>query len=569
MKTSLLRKISIVAATFWATTSEAQTLKWAKSLGGGDRSVGHAITVDASRNVITGGYFSGTVDMDPSATTANLISATTSFDCYVQKLDSSGNLLWARRMGGDDDDETNALAADASGNVYAAGYFNTSIDFDPLHSGTVTGVAAGAADFYVVKFSPSGNVLWAKTFGGSGNDKATGLALDAAGNIFVTGTFEGTADFDPSAATVARSSNGDRDIFVLKLSSSGSYVWVQTFGSVDADNGNAIALDHANNVVVTGSFQNTVNFDPVSVHNLTAYGYGDVFILKLDNSGNYVWAGAVGGADYDDAGRGVAIDKANNIFVTGIYRGDVDLNPGVAVDSFSWHSYNDVFLLKLTASGTYAWARVMGGGSWDEGYAVTTDTFGNVYSTGYFGGSATFNEVGPVVLTSNGGSNVFIQKWSGAGVMVWAKSLEASGDDIGEAIATDASANIYVTGQYSIVTDFDPNAAVVSITNSSAHSSSFILKWSSEEPAHPQGITEAEAEILRVYPIPANELLQVQFKNAQRGVLTLFDLSGSIMYEQEIDGLATVVSLKDFAIGNYILNWKGEKGSKSMMISKM
>ncbi|KKT18493.1 MAG: hypothetical protein UW02_C0031G0012, partial [Candidatus Nomurabacteria bacterium GW2011_GWB1_43_7] len=235
---------------------------WAKSIGGTESDYGYYLTADGSGNTFTTGNFYGTVDFDPSASTANLEG--NGNDMFVLKLDSSGNYVWAKGIGGSGSPTSESIALDNAGNIYTAGRFSAAADFDP-GAGTANLTSAGGNDVFVAKYDSSGNYVWAKNMGGSSvsGDFAKHMTADGDGNVYTTGYFYGTADFDPGAGTANLTSAGNTDIFVSKLDSSGNYVWAGRIGGTGYENGiYAIYFDSSSNVYVTGNFSGTIDFDP-------------------------------------------------------------------------------------------------------------------------------------------------------------------------------------------------------------------------------------------------------------------------------------------------------------------
>lgn len=208
--------------------------------------------------------------------------------CFLITLTTanSQNFIWAKQMGGIDTDEGRAICIDIIGNIYITGWFNGTADFDP-GTGTYNLTSSGTSDIYVAKLDAAGNFNWAINLGGSGIDAARDIAVDPAGNIYITGNFEDTADFDPGIGIYNLTCVGGSDIFVCKLSSSGSLIWAKQMGgpSGNAEVGYSIAVDVNGNVYTLGVFFSG-DFDPgPGIYNLTSAGYHDVFISKL---GDYI-----------------------------------------------------------------------------------------------------------------------------------------------------------------------------------------------------------------------------------------------------------------------------------------
>src|SRR5450432_3236628 len=452
---------------FASSVLPAQTVSftWAKKMGGTSTGNGLSVAVDAAGNVYTTGYFESTADFDPGPGVLNLTAAAD--DIFVSKSDADGNFIWAKQMGGALTEHALSIAVDASGNVYTTGYFNSSpADFDP-GPGTFNLTPAGNDDIFVSKLDASGNFVWAKQIGGAGEDFGYSIATDGAGDVYITGFFAATVDFDPGPGIFNLSSVGGTDIFVLKLDASGNFLLAKQMEG--SGQGYSIAVDVAGNVYTTGIFSGTVDFDPgVGVDNLTyAGGTGqDIFVSKLDASGNFVWARQMGGLS-PDQGKSIAVDAAGNVYTTGFFQGTANFDPG-GVFNLTALGADDIFISKLDASGNFVWAKQMGGTSDDVGLSIAVDASGNVYTAGDFQGTANFDPgAGVFNLTTSGGEDIFISKLDASGNFVWAQQIGGvSAISQALSIAVDASGNIYTTGLFLGTTDFDPGPAVFNLTSS-------------------------------------------------------------------------------------------------------
>jgi hypothetical protein len=396
---------------FVSKLDSAGKLAWAKQMGGTDGDYGSDIAVDAAGNVYTTGYFAGTADFDPGPGTFNLSSAG-SIDLFVSKLDSAGNFVWAKQMGGKGSDASSGLAVDATGNVYTTGRFEGTVDFDP-GPGVFNLSSVGSPDIFVSKLDSAGNFVWAKQMGGKAGGGA-GIAVDGAGSVYATGWFQGTADFDPGPGTSNLSSTDSADVFVSKLDRDGSLVWAKQMGGTSYDAGAGLAVDAAGNVYTVGQFQGTADFDPgPGSVNLSSAGKEDIFVSKLDRAGNLAWAKQMGGTS-SDYGYSLAVDAAGNVYTTGYFGGTADFDPGPETLNLSSAGGPDIFASKLDRAGNFVWVKQVGGTGSDAGYGLAVDAAGNVYTAGLFMSTADFDPgPGTFNLSSAGGPDIFVSKLSG------------------------------------------------------------------------------------------------------------------------------------------------------------
>lgn len=317
---------------------------------------------------------------------------------------------------------------------------------------------------------------WAAAIGGTSSDEANGVAVDSAGNVYHTGFFWGTADFDPGPDTFNLTSNGNADIYVQKLDSSGNLLWVVSIGGTGADGAASLALDNDGNVYVTGGFSLTVDFDPgPGTFNLTSNGESDIYVVKLDSNGNLVWASAMGGPRWDQ-GYSIAVDGTSQPHVTGIFRNTADFDPGAGTFNLSNVGVEDIFVVKLDNSGGLVWAAGMGGTSDDYGLAIALDGSGNVYTTGYFRNTVDFDPgAGIFDLSSAGSTDIFVQKLSSDGNLVWAVAMGGGDVDIGWGIAVDTTGAVYLIGYFQGTADFDPGPGTANVI-SAGFRDIFVLK---------------------------------------------------------------------------------------------
>jgi hypothetical protein len=447
---------------------------WANAFGNasGGNDNGSSIATDASGNTYVLGNYHGTVDFDPSASTQSL-TAVEGTDVFIAKYDASGNYVWAISISGTSEESAKSIALDASGNIYVMGNFYGTVDFDA--SGPAVPLTAVFYDMYIAKYSNTGGYIWAKNIG---NVTGAAIALDGSGNVHVTGRFSGTSDFDPSAGTANLIATDGFDAFFAKYTTAGVYVWAKSVdGGTSFVMGDALTVDGTGNVYVAGHFNGTADFDPsAAIVNLVSAGNYDVFIAKYNSAGTYVWAKRIGGAGEDSPGA-IALDASANVYITGYYYGVADFDPAAAVVNLTSLGISDVFIAKYSTAGLYTWAKSMGGSGLEQGGALKTDGTGNVYVSGIFNGTADFDpSAGTANLTPAGNYDIFFAKYTTAGVYVWSKSIGGIDQDVNSSLALDGSGNVFVSGHFYSTGDFDPSASVVTL-NSVTEQSMFVGKY--------------------------------------------------------------------------------------------
>ncbi len=552
------------ACFFVAAVMNAQDFEWARAFGGPDKDRVYSISVDASGNIYTTGYFYGTVDFDPGPGTYNLTSVG-EWDIFIQKLDASGNFIWAKSFGTIEPyaypgwEAGISLSIDASGNIYTTGWFGDVADFDP--DGEVYPLfSEGERDIFIQKLDASGDFVWAKSFGGVGVDRAFSLSIDALGNIYTTGCFYDTVDFDPGAEIHNLTAEDNVDIFIQKLDASGNFIWAKSFGSEgNADVALSLGIDALGNIYTSGIFEGTADFDPgAGTYFLTSEGDVDGFVQKLDASGNFVWAKSFGSTGWD-AGNSLSIDAAGNVYVTGDFKGTVDFDPGAGIYNLTSAGEEDVFIQKLDASGNFVWAKSFGSADHDISKDIYIDSLGNIYTTGWFGGTVDFDPgTGTYNLTSAGYADAFIQKLDASGNFVWAKSFgSAGGGDGAFSLSLDALGNVYTAGIFQETADFDPGADTYNLS-SEGDWDVFIHKMS--QPS--VGVVENDfGRQLLVHPNPSAGDFVIDLGDVyDLTEIAITDMNGKLVYASTLrQTQKTNISLKKVPAGVYLLRIQSGK----------
>lgn len=476
------------------------TFGLAETFGGGQADSGRAVATDAAGNVYIAGTFRGTVDFDPSGSTANLISKGGN-DVFVAKYTSLGVLVWAKSFGNAANDLVNDLAVDSSGNVYATGCFSGTVDFDP-DAGQTKLTSAGKADIFVVKLDDTGALTWARRMGGNGNDCGTGIAVDPDGNVLTTGYFQVRADFNPGTAAFKLASAADRDMFVSKLDSSGNFVWAKRVGGFDRDVvvGKDIAVDDEH-VYLTGWFTGNVDFDPGAGKSaFKTNTNSSAFVLKLNSAGGFEWVKKIGGNGVDQ-GTGVAVDDDGKVYATGFFERSMTFG-GTSLTSAGG---SDVFVTRLSVDGSVDWIKQLGGAGNDQSRGIALDAAKNVYTTGFFKQTGDFN---PASATSNlnsaGGKDIFISRLDTNGTFSLAKRVGDTGNDVARGIAINPGGNAFFTGDFTGTVDFDPDAGTTTLL-SNGHTDVFMLKLKNDRPVAADDVSTTNEDTAVTINVTTND----------------------------------------------------------------
>jgi hypothetical protein len=480
MKTRIfLLIISLGTIAFLRAQEPIPGFGWAEQIGNDSIIQPSRVAVDFEGNLIITGYFKGIADFDPGAGVLELESAGKE-DIFIQKLSPEGNLLWAARMGDNRMDIGFDVVTDATGIIYLTGYFWGTIDADPgpgtypLYQDRYTAM--------VLKIEPNGDLIWARQMGSGniGHAYSYGITLDNSLNVITCGSFLGKVDFDPGPGTsyLTSTNTSNTDMYIHKLDISGNFLWVKQIAGAGFENCQSITSDGSGNIYSTGYFESTVDFNPDRKlkYNLTSFGSYDAFIEKLNGNGEFLWAKQIGGTTFDGS-TSIALDNSNNPYITGYFWGTADFNPGSGTYNMTPYGGDDAFILKLTTGGEFAWAKQLGGPSWDGGSEIKLDVAGDIYVGGFFHATADFDpEYGTCYLTTEGYDDSFVYKADPEGNMLWVSQTGGTGWDYCLTLALDATGNIYNVGCFEQSADFNPDGNGTFIMANAEERDMFIQK---------------------------------------------------------------------------------------------
>lgn len=540
-----MKKLLLLALFICLQKINAQSWQWSYSFGCyNDSAYGHSIAHDAQNNCIITGNFVETVDFDPGPFSTILGTTNTSLG-YVAKYDATGNFLWAFSIGSSTAHyaDVKSVCTDGAGNIFITGVFLGTIDFDPgSATHALVGVYARNGDIFLAKYDANGNYLWAHNYGGSGNygNGGNNVATDKNGNVFVTGGFQGTTDFNPGSGVNNLTSTSYFDAFLAKYDAAGNYIWAFNIPGATSNyqRTQGLSVDSAGNAYLSGYLKSSADFDPgAGTHTLTINGYQDMFLAKYTAAGNYDWAFNIGTASQSAQALSSAIDANNNVFVTGFFRGTMDFNPGAASNYIASHTtYGDIFLAKYDSAGNYLWAKDMGstGPHYNFGFGVATDG-NNAFVTGCFGGTADFDpSANTVNLAALSASDIFLASYDGGGNYLWAFNLGSSTStatyygNMGYNVTANQSGDVWLTGWIQGQgTDMDPGPGVYNIDVQPGEQDILMAKYSTT----PTGIKEQPLKdgAVSLYPNPAKGKVTVSHTEDIL-LLEVSDAIGNLVY---------------------------------------
>lgn len=364
---------------------------------------------------------------------------------------------WTKTIGGSAQDNASSLSTDTEGNLIIVGQFMYTVDFDAGPDSLILSSNANW-DAYIMKLDINGDFLWAKNVGGTEFEFINDVYCDLNNNIYITGAFSDEVDFDPGTDEHIETSNGDWDSFVLKLDSNGVFIWVRTMGGSERETGHTIITDALGNVYVGNSFHGLVDFDPgTEIQQFTSNGGHDMAIQKFDSLGNLLWVKHFGGS-WTDIPRDMDIDINGSLYIGGHFSQTVDFDPSSSQYEVASNGNNDSYVLKLNEDGDLIWVKTIGGQYQEYASSITTDQYGNVYTTGRFQNNIDLDpNDGTSMTNSNGGDEIYIQKLDSLGDFIWGISQGSNIEDVPGSIRVDNNNHIFISGRFKNSMDFDPS----------------------------------------------------------------------------------------------------------------
>jgi len=531
--------------------TNSQSYIWARNQVGVNFTYGNSTASDPAGNVYVTGHFFGQSIAFGNTTLTN--SNTGFADFYIVKYDANGNVLWARSAGGANTESGTGIAIDQTGSIYVTGWFlSPDIKFDTI---ILINKAPYFFDMFLVKYDKNGNVTWAKSAGGPSDDKGMALAVDGMNNLTVTGSYKSNSIVFGSS-TLVNSGPGYEEIFVIRYDPNGNILKASSYGGYGPDVASGITIDEKYNCYLTGSYLSPdLYFGPYSIGN---NGLSDMFVTKIDSSGNVLWLTGAGSTGYD-AGTSLTVDKGNNIYVSGYFTG-----PSIRFDTLTINNSGintrDAYLTKLNDKGIVQWVQ-QGIGTADEyGIATIHDKDGNIYLGGYFNSSVL--SFGNYSINNQGGDDIFLVKYNAAGMALSVKYAGCNANDNMSALSIDGSNNIYMTGSFlsqGLIFGKD------TLSNSGKYEM-FIVKLSE----YNTGIDRDYFQAITIAPNPSDGNLTISIPgDFKEGSIKIYSLLGrEISFEMDNSISVKQIQLTNLTEGIYFLTLtsKGREYTRKFII---
>ena len=525
---------------------------WSDSYGGTGTQTGHTLATFPNGDLLVAGSFTDEISY-PVAGDIFTLPSNGDRDIFVQRLNATKEVIWMRTFGGVGADFIQDIAIDDSGNIYGTGSFTDTVDFDP-NIGVTNFVSKGWNDAYVFKWTGEGHFIWATTAGGEGFERGKTIVVNQSNEIYFGGNFTGTVDFSTTLLPEERTSNGSSDVFIAKLDATGSLIWVNQYGGTGLDEIIAIELSQSEDLLATGVFKETVDFDAsLSTSELTSAGEGDIFLIKLWPIGTLKWLKQIGGVEIDSP-NDLEICSNDDILLSGSFRGTTDLDPGGGVVAATGTGLSG-FLLKLNNQGEYIWSALIDSDELCLPSSIEEGTYGTIYVGGVFTGTV---DLDPSIVSLNYTStegDLFMQRFSSIGSLDWAGVLTGVGYEDAREIREMNSGEVLLMGNISETVDVDPNSGVELLTPIS--SDFFLLELDATDLGFQDDVFSVEYDFC-LQPNPSNGTFEVIASGAYKDQeVAIYSLVGRLVYRTHISGETKKIMNLNLPNGTYLVNIEG------------
>ncbi len=522
--------VTVFFMVFSITLAVAQqpVYQWVKSFGGTKNDSGIDIIADDNGNAYVLGVVTGTADLDPGIGTFMVTTDTIKGKLFLSKFDATGNFIWAGLWDKGLYNYEYSLDFFPNGDVALTGYYDDQVDMDP-GSGVFMLNAGAGLKYFVLRLSPAGNFVWVKEFGGMFNTPRCYSEIDSAGNCYIAGHFSNTRDFDPGPGTFSMTAVS-RDIFIMKLDSSGNFLWAKMASGTQNNWVYDVALSPLNEIVLIGSFSGTTDFDPgpgsYSIIAGTTSTAEDFYIAKYSESGMFMWLDHFDANNVSNQPEGVEIASNGMIYVTGQCSINIDLNP----DSVSTYlTSTSRYLLKINPDGSFNDAKELGSKMFVRNLEI--DAWNHIYLMGSFIDTIDADPGAGVyqLVTDSSGFGSFMLALDSGSNLIWADGLGGYyhggvTQNILASIYADAQGTVYFTGRFE---DHQLNFGPYQLQNATPFTYYYIDGYFGKIESITSGLNAQDysEKYLAIYPNPTTDHLNLKSKKHMHHML-ITDISG-------------------------------------------
>jgi len=515
---------------FFSFLSTGQSFDWATATGGSGSDQAYAIATDNEGNNYVTGWFQESAHFGDITLTSE-----GGKEVFLAKYNNNGDVIWAKRAWGVASNSAAGICVDWDGFPIITGWFAEAIHFDE-----VVLESWGSYDMFVARYNSEGDVVWAKSAGGEGDDYGNRVTTNMEHDILVSGSFRYTAHFGEETTIT---SEGNRDIFIANYSNAGNFHWVKRAGGEGEDRAYDIISAADGSTYFTGLFNGKAFFGD---HDVMSYSLLSTYVAKMNAGGQFLWVkkGSGGANDYA-RGFGISMDGEENVYSTGTFSGN--LNFGEQTVQASGGSYDfDVYITKHNPAGDLIWIKNGGGYGNDQGFDLETDVDGNSYVTGFFSNVAIF---GGQILESAGKSDVFVAKYNWAGDVQWLKVAGGDYEDYGYGISLGNTVenNLYLCGNFQEEAAFD----YIIISNWGAFDMfTAKLNYSGDF------VADNNNQEYTIVPNPSNGAFEVGFAKPQKNITIIINSgNGKTIFKKNVSSYTNNVNINlDLPAGIYTIN---------------
>ncbi|MCB9246979.1 MAG: hypothetical protein H6606_11195 [Flavobacteriales bacterium] len=474
------------------------------------------MVVDRAGNSYVIGTYSGVMDVDPSDSVLYFNAGNSNVDMFLIKYDSSGSLKWAITSNGVNGTRGNAICLDSFGNVYATGSYHNTVDFDPSTSAGTSVTNQNANNTFVAKYSTDGKFEWVKGFRShqSGTSKGWNaghdIAADRNGDVLVTGLFRDQVDFDPSSARNDLNSRGGDDHYVVRLDSSGQFIWAERFGGTSWEYEADLVLDDSGNVYVAGNFQSSATFSRAGDTLLSAGGI-DMFLQKFDTAGTLLYAFSLGGRNSDFV-EGIILNHRKEPLLMGRVSDSLDLDPGSGTYMI-YPKRENFFLANFNTNGAIKWARTYGAeASYDVVRDIVLDANGEILISGMFNERTELSDsIGQGPIDNLGSFDIFVALYDTAGRFRNSWQMAGFGEESGDAIAC-LDGRIWIGGYFEGQIDIDPSESLQYLRSVNTNDA-FLLHFPHCNTYEEKQITVCDSAVFQGRTYRNSERIELRYPN--------------------------------------------------------